>query len=317
MTYGGINVGGVNYELRDFAEEDLAAIWEIEAKDNLGGVAPKILGVVNVGNLPVLVMGVDLKVELVLKNWWYLNGEVPQAGELIAGSNAAKRLGVGVGDSITVSDTKFTISGVIEPTGGNEDDILVGDLHEIQALLGKPGRISLVEIMAYCRDCPISDMVLQIAAKFPGAKVTALKQAVMAKMQSIELFKTFSYGIAGLVTVIGCLMVFVTMSGAVNERTREIGIFRAIGFRQSHVMQIVLTEATIVGFLGGIIGYLVGNGAAAVFLPHIMQEGAFPGFDLKIGAVVVMLSMALSLAASFYPARKGSRLDPSDALRSL
>ena len=61
-------------------------------------------------------------------------------------------------------------------------------------------------------------------------------------ISSIEMFKSFSYGIAALVIFIGSLLVFVTMMGSVNERTREIGIFRAIGFRRGHVMQIILLE---------------------------------------------------------------------------
>ena len=65
----------------------------------------------------------------------------------------------------------------------------------------------MVEIAAFCRDCPITEMVLQIGEKFPEAKVTALRQAVMSKMQSIEMFKTFSYGIAVLVIFIGSLLV--------------------------------------------------------------------------------------------------------------
>jgi len=317
LTYGGITVGGVSYEVRDFAETDIAKIRNIEAKQNLGAVAPKVIGVAGIDGKQVLLMGVDLETELGLKNWWHLNGDVPDNKSLIAGNDAAKSLGLEVGSVVRLQEEDFLISAVLGPTGGNEDGILIGDLHTVQGLLGKVGRISMVEIAAFCRDCPISDMVLQIADIFPEAKVTALKQAVMAKMQSIEFFKTFSYGVAALVTFIGSLLVFVTMMGAVNERTREIGIFRAIGFRQSHIMQIVLLEAIIVGFFGGVIGYLFGNGVAALLLPLVLPEGAFGGFDYNVGFIVILLAVALSLMASFYPARKGSRLDPSEALRTL
>ena len=118
-----------------------------------------------------------------------------------------------------------------------------------QNILGKQGKISLVEISAFCRGCPITELTLQIAEKFPNATVTAMKQAVMSKIQSIALFKSFSLGVSLLVITIGALLVMVTMMGSVNQRTREIGIFRAIGFHQGHVMQIILLEALLLGAL--------------------------------------------------------------------
>jgi putative ABC transport system permease protein len=126
----------------------------------------------------------------------------------------------------------------------------------------------------------------------------------MSKMQSIEMFKTFSYGIAVLVIFIGSLLVFVTMMGSVNERTREIGIFRAIGFRRGHVMQIILLEAMVVGLVGGA-------------MPLVLKNGSFAGFNYNLGGMAILLSIALSLVASLYPAQKASKLDPSEALRAL
>jgi putative ABC transport system permease protein len=160
-------------------------------------------------------------------------------------------------------------------------------------------------------------MVLQIAEKFPEAKVTALKQAVMSKMQSIELFKSFSYGIAVLVVFIGSLLVFITMMGSVNERTREIGIFRAIGFRRGHVMRIILLEAMVVGLIGGLFGVIGGNGVAWLVMPMVIKGGVFAGINMNLGGIAILLAVALSLLASLYPALKASRLDPSEALRAL
>jgi putative ABC transport system permease protein len=175
----------------------------------------------------------------------------------------------------------------------------------------------MVEISAFCKGCPISDMVLQIAEQFPDGKVTALKQSVLSKMQSIDMFKTFSYGIAVLVVAIGSLLVFVTMMGSVNERTREIGIFRAIGFRRGHVMQIILLEAMIVGILGGIAGFVVGSSVAKMTVPFLLDGGSYAGINVNTGLISLLLSVSLSLIASLYPAIKASNLDPSEALRAL
>jgi len=318
LTYGGINVGGVSYEVKEFAEADLSRIREIKDSRNLGAVAPKIVGAVEVDGRKVMLMGANLEVELPLKTWWHLEGNPPvDDTEVILGPEAAMALGLDIGDSFQVNGQDFIVSALLALTGGPEDSIIIGDLHQVQNVLGKEGKISLVEIAAFCRDCPIDEMVLQIAGQFPDAKVTALKQAVMSKMQSIELLKTFSYGIAALVIFIGSLLVFVSMMGSVNERTREIGIFRAIGFRRGHVMQIILLEAIVVGLIGGIAGFLFGSGLARVVLPFVIPESSSPAMNMQMGIIAIALAVALSLLASLWPAHKGSSLDPSEALRAL
>jgi putative ABC transport system permease protein len=317
LSYGGIDVGGVSYETVEFEEGRMSEIREIENKQNLGAVVPKILGSAEINGRKVLLMGTNVNDEMLLKSWWMFEGGMPGAMEVMAGSEAAVTLGLKVGDHFDIDGREFKVAAVLKPTGGSEDSIVIGNLAEVQAILGKEGKISMVEISAFCRGCPISDIVLQIAGKFPEGKVTALQQAVMSKMQSIELFKSFSYGIALLVVFIGSLLVFITMMGSVNERTREIGIFRAIGFRRSHVMQIILLEAMLIGLVGGVLGYLGGNGVAWAVMPLVIKDGAFAGFNLSLGGVAVLLAVSLSLLASLYPAQKASKLDPSEALRAL
>ncbi|MBW2608374.1 MAG: ABC transporter permease [Deltaproteobacteria bacterium] len=318
LSYGGINVGGVNYKVAEFDERRIPEIRKIKNSKNLGVIAPKVLGPVKIKGRDVLLMGVDFEQEINLKTWWQFAGSFPkQADEVLLGSEVAASLSLSPGDKLTFSGRKFVVAAVLYPTGASEDNAIIADLHESQKVLGKEGKISMVEIAAFCQGCPISEMTLQIAEKFPEAKVTALKQAVMSKMQSIEMFKSFSLGISVLVIFIGALLVFVTMMGSVNERTREIGIFRAIGFRRGHVMHIILLEAMIVGLVGGLIGFFGGSGIAWATLPFVLNGGAFAGINASLGVISILLSVSLSLAASLYPAHKASSLDPSEALRVL
>ena len=318
LSYGGINVGGVNYKVAEFDEQRIPEIRKIKNSKNLGVIAPKVLGPVKIKGRDVLLMGVDFEQEINLKTWWQFAGSFPkQADEALLGSEVAASLSLSPGDNLTFSGRKFIVAAVLHPTGASEDNAIIADLHESQKVLGKDGKISMVEIAAFCQGCPISEITLQIAEKFPEAKVTALKQAVMSKMQSIEMFKSFSLGISVLVIFIGALLVFVTMMGSVNERTREIGIFRAIGFRRGHVMHIILLEAMIVGLVGGLIGFFGGSGIAWATLPFVLKGGAFAGTNASLGVISILLSVSLSLAASLYPAHKASSLDPSEALRVL
>ncbi len=318
LNYGGIDVGGVNYEIRELDQASLFRIHTIENAKNLGVIAPKILGPVTIMDKTVLLMGVVFEEELALKPWWQKTGAFPEAdNELLLGSAAASLLNVSPGSTLEMKGHPFQVSGVLEPTGGSEDNAVIAGLSPAQKILGKQGKISLVEISAFCRGCPITELTLQIAEKFPNATVTAMKQAVMSKMQSIELFKSFSLGVSVLVITIGALLVMVTMMGSVNQRTREIGVFRAIGFRQGHVMEIILLEALLLGVFGGLAGFVLGNGVARIIIPLTLEAGRFPGIDWQLGGICLLMSAALSLLASLYPAFKAASLDPNQALRVL
>ena len=124
--------------------------------------------------------------------------------------------------------------------------------------------------------------------------------------------------ISGVILLIGSLVVLVTMMGSVRERTEEIGIFRAIGFRRRHVMNIVFLEAGIVSVLAGIIGYLTGYGAAAVAVSVFSPDhsGAVP-LDGTLAALSVAVALIVGLLSSAYPALLAARMDPNDALRAL
>ncbi len=318
LNYGGIDVGGVSYEVREFSQENLKKIRTIKNAKNLGVVAPKVLGPVVVAHKRVLLMGVIFEEELALKTWWQKKGKFPEnENQVLLGASVASILGLAPGDSMVMENRPFIVSGVLMDTGGSEDNAVIAEMGAAQTILGKEGRVSMVEIAAFCRGCPITELTLQIAEVFPKAKVTAMKQAVMSKMQSIEMFKSFSLGVSVLVIGIGALLVMVTMMGSVNERTREIGIFRAIGFRQTHVMQIILLEALVLGIFGGIVGFVLGNMAAMAIIPLVIDNGVFAGINFHLGGISLLMAAALSLLASLYPAYKAGRMDPSDALRAL
>jgi putative ABC transport system permease protein len=319
MTYGGISLGGVSFDQKEILEEDLAKIATIHNSKNISAVSPKVLGGVKTLNREALLVGVDFDSELRMKQWWQIFGEAPQGdSEVLLGSDAAKTLNVMSGEEIELNGETFKVAGVLDQTGSQDDALIFAPLKKAQKLLGKEGRITLVEVAALCSGCPIGDMVVQIAEKLPDAKVSAIQQVVESRLHALDQFRRFAFGVAAVVVFIGALIVFVTMMGSVNERTTEIGVFRAIGFRQSHIMRIILLEAFLVSLLAGLLGYAAGMGAAKLALPA-MAEGTntLLVWDTTVAFGSVALAMLVGTLASLYPALHASRLDPTEALRAF
>jgi putative ABC transport system permease protein len=182
----------------------------------------------------------------------------------------------------------------------------------------KSGALSLIEVAAHCNTCPIDEIVRQISKEIPHAKVTAIKQTLQTRMEALDHFKKFSIGISAIVLLIGSLIVFTNMMASVNERKREIGIFRAIGFRKSHVVRIIFLESLIVGVMAGIIGYGLGIGISRLVGPMITGvKGGGVTIDPLLALGAIFLSAFIGVLSSAYPAIHASKMDPTVALRSL
>jgi putative ABC transport system permease protein len=318
LSYGGLSLGGVSFELEEIRESELAKIYSIPNHRNIAAVGPMALGVVSVSGRRVLMAGVDFEAAAVLKPWWRVQGRYPADEEVLMGAALASILGVKPGDALEANGRRFTATGILEPTGSQDDQLAFVRLPVAQQVFGKAGRISMAEVAALCKDCPIEDMVRQISAALPGAKVMAIQQVVQSRMEMLAQFKKFSYGISGVILLVGGLVVLVTMMGSVRERTDEIGIFRAIGFRRSHIMRIVFLEAAVISGLAGIVGYALGYGGAALALAFLSDGHSGPvPFSPALAGGALILSLGLGLAASAYPAAVAARMDPNEALRAL
>jgi putative ABC transport system permease protein len=319
LSYGGMSIGGVALDTQALKDSDISKILQIEVRENISTISPKILGVVEIEGKKVLLMGILFQEEVRLKKWWKIHGAVPKnQDEVLLGNEVAVKLFKSTGDTLAINGKAVKVAGVLDETGSQDDFLILGDLNFVQGLTKKPGALSLIEVSALCNTCPIDEIVRQISKKLPHAKVTAIKQTLQTKMEALDHFKKFSIGMSIIVLLIGGLIVFTNMMASVNERKREIGIFRAIGFRKSHIIRIIFLEALIIGLMAGVIGYLLGLGISQIVGPMITgMKGGKILIDPILAMGVIFLSAILGVLSSAYPALQASKMDPTEALRAL
>lgn len=353
LDYGGIAVSGVSLDASQLKDEDARRVFDIPYRNRISVVAPKILGVSSIEKDQFLLAGVDFDAELKLKRWWRLVGQRPeQDGDLLVGYDAAKRLslieetangqshsvsvmpmaditsGGGVHanhiqekvfrivrDQLQIGGNEFRVAGVLTPTGGSEDQMIFGSLSRFQTLLGKPDQLSMIEVSALCIGCPVEDIVKQISTQLPNAKVSALQQSVRARAETVNRLTRFASAVSVVVLLIGGLMVFTTMMGSVIERTKEIGVLRAIGLRKKQIINELMIEVVAISTVGGLVGWIAGMLISWVILPYFSQSGLKLEFDPVVALGAVGVAILIGAGSSIYPAIRASRLDPSEAIR--
>ncbi|MEW5706589.1 MAG: FtsX-like permease family protein [Actinomycetota bacterium] len=319
LSYAGITVGGLQYGSSSLDLQDAAKIRTIKNSANIKVVAPKLLGIASLKGQKVIIAGIRFRDEFTLKKWWELRSGVQPTGskDALLGGKIARHFGLKIGDYIDIKGNQFKVVGILNQVGAQEDELVYIDLNQAQKIMGKPGEISLIEVSAWCKDCPIIDIAEQISEKIPTGKVSAVRQAAEARDAVVSQFTMFSIILSVMMAVVASLIVFANVLSTVRERRREIGILRAIGYRQTHILYVILLEVGAAGLFSGLAGYLIGFfGSNAIALAAAGIDVGIK-FDPVFAAVTVGGALATSLTASLYPAIFAARLNPSEAINAV
>jgi putative ABC transport system permease protein len=163
-----------------------------------------------------------------------------------------------------------------------------------------------------------------LLGKSPDFTITDSKQLQTSIASVTQTFTLFLAAIAAVSLIVGAVGIANTMFTAVLEKTKEIGIMKAIGARNFDIMTIFLLNSALVGFVGGLIGAIIGSGISAA-LPNLLGRGLIPGMGGVTGVKTVipvwllvsslLVAVAIGMIAGAIPAYRASKLKPVDALR--
>ncbi len=330
VHYGSTLISNISFDIEKLTLEDIPKIYESSVAEYINIVSPKLVGAVDINNQKSLLVGVETQKEFIQKPWFSLQEplkegnsivdlalmEIPDDG-IILGTSAAEALKLKKGDEVSINNRSFKVFGLLKKLGSEEDGLIYANLTAVQQLLDRPGELSMIEVSAYCNACPVEEIAMGLEEAIPHGRGIPLRQAALFREETISQFSTFGYALSGMVLLIAALVVLITMLSSVNERTREIGIFRAIGFRQGHILQIIFLEVGIVSITGGIVGFGLGSLAAKYAGPYLAQlQGDIP-LRPELLLPAVLLSTGLAIIASAYPALKAARLNPAEAIRFI
>lgn len=269
--------------------------------------------------IPVGIVGVDWEQEVGLKGYWAINGRYPQQkDEIIAGAGIAQRLGLGIGDTTEIMGRKATVSGILHETGSDDDRVLLAGIGFVQQAANLPDKASFIEVAAICAGCPIEDITTQLSAVLPDMNVNALQSIVKQRMYSVHFVEQLVLSVSVVILLTACAMMVMSMLASVNERRKEIGILRSVGFSRPRVFTIFCLEALVIGAIAGVSGYLGGFAISrkVVALLHI-ADGAVIQFDPAHFALAMLAIITVATMSALFPAWKASRIEPSQALVAL
>ncbi len=320
VSYGGFSLGDLLFDLHYLSEADsVAKIRNIHMKDRISAVAPKLVVLSKVGEASLGLVGVRFAEEQLIKSFWAVNGRIPEAkGQVLAGADVARTYDLSPGKALTTTLGTFTVSGVLEPTGGDDDHVLLMDLGELQTLAGKPDAASFIEVAALCSGCPIDEIITEISHNLHGVEIKALSSIIKQRMFSITFVQRLALILSLVILVTACSMVGLSMLSAVNERKKEIGILRSLGYSKANIFSIFSFEALFLGLSAGVLGYVSGFLLSFPILDllGIPDEGRLV-FSWAAFALACLLIAAVSVLSAALPAYKASRVEPSEALVTL
>ncbi|MEM2902684.1 MAG: FtsX-like permease family protein [Candidatus Bathyarchaeia archaeon] len=213
----------------------------------------------------------------------------------------------------------FQVKGILSELGNMLiDNQVYVSLPAAAALLEKGGEYSGIYLIT--RDPSLNDEVVERIKGIYGKNIGVTSPKAIAETinRILGTFNAYIQSIAAISLLVGAVGIVTTLFTSVMERTREIGLLKALGFSNETILALFLTESSVIGLTGGLMGVIAGVGGAfllTALTPFGEGISINPVFKAGDIAYVWCLSITLSLIAGLYPAWRASKLSPLTALR--
>ena len=242
------------------------------------------------------------------------------APEIMFGELLAENLGMKPGDTLEIQGVTFTVVGVFLGSAIETGSAML-PIRQLQKLSDLGNKVTAFHVkLARPRPGQSTKDQMQsaraaIESAFPGLRAVPARDRA-SNNQIVAVARASAWGVSLIALLIGAFGIANTMAISVFERTKDIGVLRALGWRRRRIVELILTESALLGFLGGLAGFLFGWGVLKVLsrLPPVASI-ASSSVSWYLSAQAIFISVLTGLAAGLTPALRAARLSPAEALR--
>ncbi len=305
-----------------FSSIDQSLQPELQGIPGIKSARGVLLDIVTIDDRPfVPVYGMEMNAfddAFLQANYTLIEGRMIELGkdEILMGKVLAQNLNLKAGDDVDIEADILKIVGIFESGTFYQDGIVIVELTRLQELMTRENQVNAFEVQLEDRTATaIASMKEKIPATIPS--ITAMDGREAGEQDfGIRLARAMSWGVSFIALLVGVIGTMNTMFMSVFERTREIGILRALGWRSSRVLKMILGESLVLSFLGGIFGCIFGVLAVkAVTLVPDIQAFIYGKYRVEIFLEGMAIALSLGMVGGFYPAYRASKLSPLEAIR--
>jgi putative ABC transport system permease protein len=241
----------------------------------------------------------------------------PSEPAVVLGSTAADLLKKKVGDKIQIETAELSVVGIVNGNAWVENGSVILALPIFQEITGNQGKINVIDIRVKpstsAKD--VDRLCTEINKLVPEGRAMLAGEHI-SNSQAYRIAQAMSWGTSLLAVLVGVLGVMNTMLMTVFERTQEICILLALGWKPGRVVRMVLWESALLGLFGGLGGVLIGAVGVNVLGKMPAIRGLLePDISVNLLTVSVAIAVAVGVISGLYPAWRSSRLTPSRALQ--
>ena len=237
--------------------------------------------------------------------------------QVMIGKTEAQSLNKTIGDSINLYGQNFTITGTFETGNFMTDNGIMMPLSTLQNLTNNQNKVSDV-LVKVTDNANVTTVSNTITNTYPNQLTTSTAADSANRInQGLGFISTASWAISLLAIFIGAVGVINTMVMTVYERTREIGVLKAVGWKDSRILGMILGESIVLTLIAFVVGTVIAVVGVEVLLTLVPSVGnaITPSFSIYIFLRAFGIALIVGVIGGLYPAYRASRLSPTEALR--
>ncbi len=297
------------------SEIDDRVSQRLKADPDVVAVSRILMGITTAPGVPFFIVYGLSPQEDFIEHYRIQEGRMIQRpNEIVLGRFAANGLEKTVGDTMRVSGERFTVVGIYENGSVFEDAGSMVLLRVAQNLFGKPRKSSLLAIRVSDSE-RADEIAARLEAQYPQLLI-AKASSFTERLQDFKTTNAMLGALVALTMVVGGIVTMNALLMTVFERTQEIGVLRALGWRKWRILRMVLAESIALSVFAGFAGIAIGYGLNSLLqLDPTMGAFLAPAYSRELFIQVGILALGLAFVGGLYPAWRAASLRPIEALR--